>query len=701
MNQKQDNHGNNNHRDDNIDINSSIMFNNKNNVWVDDVMVSRCYNCKKKFSMLRRKHHCRNCGNIFCYNCANKFIVIPNFINDRPEPADYWNISYYITSLKDEAERVCDNCYYKVKEKTANSEKIANILKNPGSIVDISKLSVSYSDIKDHYYNHLRNIQYYLPNHVYSQIDKKIILANAKYFSKHSKYLVHLIKAIDWNTIKITDDKFDSPSVSIYKNRSQHKQKFLDHICEIIENPKKVSCQDLLCTRTCQEQLSFDDCINILYSKVQELPDSLLQYLFAIIELTPDDIIKNHAVLFVNIIKNNSNIFLEKLLYKLLTKSEDMIYYIYWLLVISKEKADYQDITNIQRFIELLDKQLVVKMDREYRFYAGLIKHLNDPKDYLENIFDICDEISLPYNPSIKLTGVYTDQIRIKNSYTRPVIIAFETNVGRIDILFKKESVMNDLIVMNLISLCDVIIKENIGLELGIVVYPIMPLTNNFGMIEIIKNAETIHSIINQKKTVFQHIIDKNENKVISDIMKTYMYSLVSYTLHSYFIGLGDRHLENIMITDNGEIFHIDFGFILGTDAFPLTLTSDIKLNSGMLDVIGGRGSDRYKIYLDLCAKGVIILRKYFNMFFILLSQNSNYKINHIENFIMSRFQPRQHDTVVISELMTIIEKSHDAYTGIIRDFLHYHNQEKTLQNGMTKVLKEAYDVVKSFTNST
>ena len=120
-----------------------------------------------------------------------------------------------------------------------------------------------------------------------------------------------------------------------------------------------------------------------------------------------------------------------------------------------------------------------------------------------------------------------------------------------------------------------------------------------------------------------------------------------------------------------------------------------------MLDVIGGRGSDRYKIYLDLCAKGVIILRKYFNMFFILLSQNSNYKINHIENFIMSRFQPRQHDTVVISELMTIIEKSHDAYTGIIRDFLHYHNQEKTLQNGMTKVLKEAYDVVKSFTNST
>ncbi len=34
--------------------------------WVHDSAVNHCYNCKVEFSMLERKHHCRDCGQIFC-----------------------------------------------------------------------------------------------------------------------------------------------------------------------------------------------------------------------------------------------------------------------------------------------------------------------------------------------------------------------------------------------------------------------------------------------------------------------------------------------------------------------------------------------------------------------------------------------------------------------------------------------------------
>ncbi|AFX92836.1 putative phosphatidylinositol kinase [Megavirus courdo11] len=78
---------------------TSIVIGNKNNIWVEDHRVSSCHGCNATFGAFLRKHHCRSCGNIFCYKCAGYSIVIPDFL-DRPDPADYWNMSYYITSLK-------------------------------------------------------------------------------------------------------------------------------------------------------------------------------------------------------------------------------------------------------------------------------------------------------------------------------------------------------------------------------------------------------------------------------------------------------------------------------------------------------------------------------------------------------------------------------------------------------------------------
>jgi len=674
------------------DLSASVWIKNTNNIWIDDSMVNCCNSCGRNFTLFYRKHHCRYCGNIFCDKCTNYLIVIPSFITDKPDAGDYWNLSYYISPMKNNEEKVCKQCYDLVNEKIKNHSKIAKIFNDPVSIVKILQLTESNNDIKNHYINQLRNMQYYLPSHIYTDIDKKFLAINAPLFSKHSKYLVQLIKSIVWHEDNTNNN--------------------LKLVVDIINGAKQRECNELYCTRTCQEVLSCDDCVNILYSCTEYssesknlssnnfLPDILLKYLFEIISKSSDQIILCHIPFFATLVKNNSkNKLLRDSLYKLLSSTLKIVYSTYWFINIYKEDANIQEINNINNFINMYDSILVKRMTHEFRFYVGLIQNLKTPKEYLLEYFNKYSPISVPYNPEIKLTKVNYDNIVVKSSYTKPVIIEFDTNYGKINLLFKKESIMNDVTVLNLMTLTDIILSENLITNFGAIIYPIMPLTNNSGMIEIIDNAQTIHSIINNKKTILQHIISKNENCKISDVMNRYMYSLISYTLHSYFLGLGDRHLQNIMISDDGAIFHIDFGFILGTDAYPLT-SNEIKLSSDMLDVIGGKDSERYNLYLEYCATGIKIIRKYFNMFFILFSQNTKYEKKRIEKFIMSRFQPRQLDRVVIEELMTIIEKSHKAYSGIIRDYLHYHNQEKTVQNTFGKVIKTALTAMSSFTNS-
>ena len=44
------------------------------------------------------------------------------------------------------------------------------------------------------------------------------------------------------------------------------------------------------------------------------------------------------------------------------------------------------------------------------------------------------------------------------------------------------------------------------------------------------------------------------------------MLSLASYIVFTYMLGIGDRHLENVMMRTDGCIFHIDFGYILGEE---------------------------------------------------------------------------------------------------------------------------------------
>ena len=63
-----------------------------------------------------------------------------------------------------------------------------------------------------------------------------------------------------------------------------------------------------------------------------------------------------------------------------------------------------------------------------------------------------------------------------------------------------------------------------------------------------------------------EYICDKNDGMSVSGIRRKLMESIAFSSAVSWFFGYGDRHLDNIMVTDDGCIFHIDFGFCFGRE---------------------------------------------------------------------------------------------------------------------------------------
>ncbi|XP_060718543.1 myotubularin-related protein 4 isoform X1 [Tachysurus vachellii] len=46
--------------------------------WVPDHMATHCFNCDSEFWIAKRRHHCRNCGNVFCKDCCHLKLPIPD-----------------------------------------------------------------------------------------------------------------------------------------------------------------------------------------------------------------------------------------------------------------------------------------------------------------------------------------------------------------------------------------------------------------------------------------------------------------------------------------------------------------------------------------------------------------------------------------------------------------------------------------------
>ena len=264
-----------------------------------------------------------------------------------------------------------------------------------------------------------------------------------------------------------------------------------------------------------------------------------------------------------------------------------------------------------------------IRFARENRTHKieRLKKYLADPKNEL---LTISPPLPLPLDPTIQITGIDPSNASVFKSSLSPLLINFKTlDNKKYSCIFKSgDDLRQDQLVIQIISLMDRLLRKE-NLDLKLTPYAILATAPLAGAVQYIPSTSLSAASAKYKGSILAFLRhhnpdDKEPLGVRKETMDTYIKSCAGYCVITYILGVGDRHLENLLLAPSGHFFHIDFGFILGRD--PKPFAPMMKLCKEMIEPMGGTNSPLYLQFKQYCYTTYTTLRKNSNLILNLFS---------------------------------------------------------------------------------
>uniref|UniRef100_A0A3B4FZL5 phosphatidylinositol-4,5-bisphosphate 3-kinase n=1 Tax=Pundamilia nyererei TaxID=303518 RepID=A0A3B4FZL5_9CICH len=249
-------------------------------------------------------------------------------------------------------------------------------------------------------------------------------------------------------------------------------------------------------------------------------------------------------------------------------------------------------------------------------------------------------DLHSPLNPSVLLSDINVEKCRYMDSKMKPLWIVYNNKLlsgDTLGIIFKNgDDLRQDMLTLQILRLMDLLWKEA-NLDLRIVPYGCLATGDRTGLIEVVSSAETIANIqltssnvaaaaAFNKDALLNWLKERNSGDALDRAIEEFTLSCAGYCVATYVLGIGDRHSDNIMVRSNGQLFHIDFGHILGNfkskfgikrERVPFILTHDF------IHVIqqGKTGNtEKFGSFRQYCEEAYLILRKNGNLFITLFA---------------------------------------------------------------------------------
>lgn len=314
-----------------------------------------------------------------------------------------------------------------------------------------------------------------------------------------------------------------------------------------------------------------------------------------------------------------------------------------------------------------------------------------------------------------------------KPTHATSQIFGKKSKYGKYPLMFKiGDDLRQDQLVIQIINLMDQLLK-NENLDLKLTPYKILATSPIAGLIQFVPN-ETLDSILS--KTYPSSITDRSSSlpptianngilnylrlhsqeqqsvepvsksilsshssstatlppqpkpAITSDLgvspilMENYVKSCAGYCVITYILGVGDRHLDNLLLSPNGKFWHADFGYILGRDPKPFPPL--MKLPIQVIDGMGGLNHENYNIFKSYCFITYTTLRKnsnlILNLFQLMLDANIpdiQFDPLRVIEKVQEKFCLQMTEEEAILHFQDLINDSVNAFLPVVIDRLH------------------------------
>ncbi|XP_037399521.1 phosphatidylinositol 3-kinase catalytic subunit type 3 isoform X2 [Pygocentrus nattereri] len=395
-------------------------------------------------------------------------------------------------------------------------------------------------------------------------------------------------------------------------------------------------------------------------------------------------------------------------------KNSTLANYLYWYVIVECEDQDTQQrdpkthdmyLNVMRRFSQALlkgDKNVRVMrsllaaqqtfVDRLVQLMKAVQRESGNRKKKTErlqalladnekvNLSEI-EPIPLPLEPQVRIRGIIPETATLFKSALMPAKLIFKAEDGeQYPVIFKHgDDLRQDQLILQIISLMDKLLRKE-NLDLKLTPYKVLATSTKHGFMQFVQSvpvAEVLATEGNIQSFFRKHApSDKGPYGISSEVMDTYVKSCAGYCVITYILGVGDRHLDNLLLTKTGKLFHIDFGYILGRD--PKPLPPPMKLSKEMVEGMGGMQSEQYQEFRKQCYTAFLHLRRYSNLILNLFSLMVDANIPDIAlepdktvKKVQDKFRLDLSDEEAVHYMQSLIDESVGALFAAVVEQIH------------------------------